>query len=405
MSETAGVPVRQQGMRDHNLGVVLRCIADGDGVSRAEVAAATGLTKATVSSLVDELARHELIVEAGPAGNSVGRPGQALRLNPDGPVGIGIEINVDYLACCVLDLSGRPRHQAVTLADNRDRPVGEVLAEAAGLVDTALDCALAAGLPVAGVVAAVPGLVRTAEGLLASAPNLGWTQVRLVEELSRRGWPPVSVENEANLAALGELWFGEPPRTDFIHVSGEIGIGAGVIVGGELFRGRNGFAGELGHVTVHPDGPVCGCGARGCLEAIAGQEAILRAAGLPPRTGTTVATPAGPLARLVERAEAGDERAVDAVETAGEALGVALAGMVNLLDLDAVLLGGMFALLAPWLREPVEAELSTRVLGARWTEPRVVVSRLGWEAAVRGAAGSVVNRIVQNPAEHVRRSA
>jgi predicted NBD/HSP70 family sugar kinase len=305
----------------------------------------------------------------------------------------------------VLDLSGRPRHQAVSLADNRGRPTAEVLAEAGDLVDTALDAAHAAGLPVAGVVAAVPGLVRTSEGLLASAPNLGWTQVPLVAELTRRGWPPVSVQNEANLAALGELWFGAPPRTDFIHVSGEIGIGAGVVVGGELFRGRNGFAGELGHVTVRPEGPVCGCGARGCLEAIAGQEAILRAAGLPPRTGTTLATPAGPLARLVERAEAGDERAVDAVETAGEALGVALAGMVNLFDLDAVLLGGMFALLAPWLREPVAAELSARVLGARWTEPRVEVSRLGWEAAVRGAAGSVVNRIVQHPADHMRRTA
>ncbi|EWM11129.1 xylose repressor [Kutzneria sp. 744] len=244
MSETAGIPVRQQGMRDHNLGVVLRGIADGEGVSRAEVAAATGLTKATVSSLVDELARHELIVEAGPAGNSVGRPGQALRLNPDGPVGVGVEINVDYLACCVLDLSGRPRHQAVSLADNRDRPVAEVLAEAAGLVESALDGAKAAGLSASGVVAAVPGLVRTAEGLLASAPNLGWTQVAVVDDLSRPGWPRVSVENEANLAALGELWFGEPTRTDFIHVSGEIGIGAGVIVGGELFRGRNGFAGS-----------------------------------------------------------------------------------------------------------------------------------------------------------------
>jgi predicted NBD/HSP70 family sugar kinase len=397
-------------MRDHNLGVVLRTVADGEGVSRAEVAAATGLTKATVSSLVDELTRHSLIIEAGPAGNSVGRPGQALRLNPDGPVGIGVEINVDYLACCVLDLSGRPRHQAVSLADNRDRPVAEVLAEAAGLVESALDAAKAASLPAAGVVAAVPGLVRTAEGLLASAPNLGWTQVPVVDELARPGWPRVSVENEANLAALGELWFGEPAgadqhRADFIHVSGEIGIGAGVVVGGELFRGRNGFAGELGHVTVRPDGPVCGCGARGCLEAIAGQEAILRAAGLPPNTGTTLATPAGPLARLVERAEAGDARAVGAVRTAGEALGVALAGMVNLLDLDAVLLGGMFALLAPWLREPVQAELTERVLGARWTEPRVEVSKLGWEAAVRGAAGSVVNRIVQNPADHMRRSA
>ena len=392
-------------MRDHNLGVVLRAIAGGDGISRAEVAATTGLTKATVSSLVDELARAGLVADAGPAGNSMGRPGQALRLYPGGPVGVGIEINVDYLACCVLDLLGAVRHEDVVLADNRDRPVAAVLDEAAAMTQRALASAAGQGLPVAGITVAVPGLVRAPHGLLAAAPTLGWTQVALTDELTRRlpaDGPAVGVENEANLAALGELWFGGRDGTDFIHVSGEIGIGAGLVVGGELFRGRNGFAGELGHITVDPDGPVCGCGARGCLEQVAGQEAILRAAGLPPTTGTSLAAPTGPLSRLVERAEAGDRAVVRTIARAGSALGIALAGMVNVLDLDVIVLGGMFAPLAPWLIGSVHGELSERVLGAHWTDLRVEVSRLGWHGAVRGAAGVVVDRIVHNPAEHVR---
>jgi predicted NBD/HSP70 family sugar kinase len=410
MNPRRATPARQSSLREHNLALLLGQVADGGPASRARLARATGLTKATVSSLVETLLEAHLLAELGRAPQTtVGRPASVLALAPGGPVGVGVEVNVDYVATCTVDLTGAVIARERVVGDLRGLGVPAALDRVAGVLRRALDPPGPAR-PVAGVAVAVPGLVETGGGRLLVAPNLGWSDVPVLDELRVRTDLPAALDlrldNEANLAALGELWFGDGPELgSYVHVSGEIGIGAGVVVGGELFRGRNGFAGELGHVTVRPDGPVCGCGARGCLEAIAGQEAILRAAGLPPSTGTTLATPAGPLARLVERAEAGDERAVDAVRTAGEALGVALAGMVNLFDLDAVLLGGMFALLAPWLREPVQAELAERVLGARWTEPRVEVSRLGWEAAVRGAAGSVVNRIVHNPAEHMRRSA
>lgn len=405
--DPTGVPVRQQGMRDHNLAVVLRCLADRGAVSRAAIASVTGLTKATVSSLVDELDRAGLVADGGAAGNGIGRPGLAMRINPDGPVGIGLEINVDYLTSCVVDLAGQPRHTAVRLGDNRQRSVDSVLDEAATLVREAL--AATEGLPAAGLVVAVPGLVRAQDGVLVAAPNLGWSQLPLVDGLRSRLGGSVasySVQNEANLAALGELWFGQwPDRENFIHVSGEIGIGAGVVVGGELFRGSNGFAGELGHVMVSESGQRCECGSTGCLEQVAGQEAILRAAGLPTRPGTSLGTPEGPLARLVELADEQDPKALAAIRQAGVSLGIALAGMVNVLDPDAVVLGGMCAQLAPWLIDSVRAELDQRVLGARWTNLRVEVSRLGWEAAVRGAAGSVTKRIVQNPADYVRNRA
>jgi predicted NBD/HSP70 family sugar kinase len=205
---------------------------------------------------------------------------------------------------------------------------------------------------------------------------------------------PVHVDNEANLAALGDLHTG-PAERSFLYVSGEIGIGAGIVVDGALFRGTHGWSGEIGHVTIAADGPVCRCGARGCLEQYAGQEAILRAAGVPvdgaASTGQAVR-------RLVDLATGADPSTVDALGSAGTALGLAAAGVMNLLDLDAVVLGGSFAPLAPWLAAPVDRELRARVLTATWSPVRVRACSLGADAAVLGAAGSVVREIHAAPA-------
>jgi predicted NBD/HSP70 family sugar kinase len=177
-------------------------------------------------------------------------------------------------------------------------------------------------------------------------------------------------------------------------VSGEIGIGAGIVVNGELVRGERGFGGELGHLTISPDGPACHCGGRGCLEQYAGQDAIRLAAGRPPPPD---GHPAG-VADFVALAEAGNLPMRNALQHAGEALGVAIAGLVNLLDLGTVVLGGSFAALEPWLRRPVEHEVGRRVLSARWTPVRIEASVLGGDAAVRGAAGAVLRAIYENPA-------
>jgi predicted NBD/HSP70 family sugar kinase len=140
-------------------------------------------------------------------------------------------------------------------------------------------------------------------------------------------------------------------------VSGEIGVGGGIVVGGELFRGVRGFAGEIGHVSVQPDGPRCRCGARGCLEQVAGQEAILRAAGLTGVVGTSIGQPGGSVAELLARARAGDRDTLRAVESAGRALGMGLSATVNIVDPSTVILGGLYAALEPWLSKPLAEEL------------------------------------------------
>ena len=406
---TGRSPARQDALRPHNLALVLQHIAAGDPVTRARIAAATGLTKTTVSSLVDDLVSARLVVELGPeARGEIGRPGSALALDPSGYAGIGLEINVDYIAVCLANLVGEVRYLRTRARDNRSQSPAKVLGRAVRMIGTALARAEAARLTVAGLGVAVPGPVETDSGLLRLAPNLGWVDVPVAAILADRlaGLDlAVVVDNEANLAALGELWFGgHHDLADFIHVSGEIGVGGGVVLSEELFRGVRGFAGEIGHVVVQPDGPRCRCGARGCLEQVAGQEAILRAAGLTGAVGTSIGQPGGSVAELLARARAGDPGTLRAVESAGRALGIGLSATVNVVDPSTVVLGGLYAALEPWLRGPLLEELSERAITHRWSPVRLLASRLGPDAAVRGAAGVVVKRVLSEPAAVFRAS-
>ncbi len=384
-------PAGQQSVRGHNLALLLAAIAEQpEGVSRAQLAVITGLTRATAGALVEELIAADLVCESQPRRGGRGRPGSPLAVNPNGPAGLGIEINVDYVAACIVDLTGAVRAIEVRPNDNRTNGPNKALRQAAQL---GRRLALDSGLPLAGAVLALPGLVD-ANAVVRRAPNLpGWTDfapAALLREHLRlpAGARLIAIENEANLAALAQLWYGRPDGLrDFVHVSGEIGIGAGFVLRGELFRGVSGYAGEVGHVIVEPGGPACHCGSRGCLEQLAGQEALLRAAGCP-----TVEV-------LVERAGQGDGRALDALAHAGTALGVALVSTLNVIDVPCVVLGGVYAVLAPWIRAPIEFELRRTIAGS-WAPPTVVASSLGRDAAVRGAAGTVVRQVLGAPYAH-----
>jgi predicted NBD/HSP70 family sugar kinase len=375
VGSAAPQPADQQSIRRHNLGLVTRAVSRAPG-SRAELAQRTGLTKATVSSLVDSLLAQGILAEGEPAPTRVGRPGRPVSLNPAGPAAVGLEINVDYLAGCRMDLAGTVLARRLIPVDNRRRPASRIVAELDRL------CAELAPPNLLGVALAVPGVVA-GDGRLLRAPNLPrLTGVPLAERL---GVPAgqVLVDNEANFGALGWLHDAEPAYRDFVYVSGEIGVGAGLVIGGALYRGAAGFAGELGHVVVERDGPACGCGGRGCLEQYAGLRALLTASGQPD------------LPSLVAAAERDDEAARAAIDAAGSALGVGLASLLNVMDLPAVVLGGSYASLFELITPALRAELDRRVLsGARIELAR---SGLGTDAAVLGAAGAVVQRALSDP--------
>ncbi len=402
----AGGPASQQDMRRQNLAVVLGAVRAHSPLSRADVAGQVGLTRAGVSSLVDELiGRGALTETAATASGRVGRPGRALAVSGDGPAGLGLEVGVTHLGACVVDLRGEPRVWRRVERANADRPAGQVLTEVAALAAEAEAEAAGLGLRVEGRVLAVPGVVPNGPGgLVERVPNLGWHGVRLADH-----WPDQDTvpepENEANLGALAEYWSAERAAETFVHVSAGTGIGAALVLDGRLFRGARGFAGELGHIPVHPEGPECACGARGCLEQYAGEEAVLREAGLaqhgrlaPGGPAGTGPVPAGdPVALLAERAAAGHGPALAALDRAGRALGLALTSAVELIDPDALVLGGAYAELADWLLPSVRAELAARVTVRPWAPEALRASALGRRGPLLGAALTTVRRIMADP--------
>lgn len=408
-ADPAREPARQRDLRDRNLATLLARVAaagdrgDGQAPSRAGLAAATGMARGTVSALVDALLLAGLVEELPPAPRTgAGRPANGLRLSGARVAALGVELGASHAVACVRDLTGAVRARASEGSVDRTGPPERVLAASAELAGEVLADARAQGLEVVGGAWALPGLVDSAAGRLRLAPNLGWRDVDVLALLGAHpqlAGLPLAVDNEAALAAVAELWHpGDAPGgglgdTSFVLVTGEVGIGAGVVLGGRPLRGERGWSGELGHVTVEPSGPRCGCGARGCLEAYAGQEALLRRAGLAGDPGGADA--------LRRAAAAGAPAALRALEDAGRALGVALAGAVNLLDVDAVVLGGACAPLAPWLAGPLERELAERVLRARLVGVPVRVSGTGADAAVMGAAALVLQRVLDAPAAMV----
>lgn len=393
--------MRHATMRERNLAVLLGVIAEHQPATRAQLAALTGFTKTTVSNLISVLADAGLVHNGGVVhGGDRGRPGTGVLVDGASAAGLGLEVTVDYLASYVLDMSRRVRHRDLVTTDNRNRRPEEIAAALSVLAEQAVVAAQEQGLTVAGAVVAVPGLVdRT--GML-RAPSFRWRDVPTTALIGRRLRElrlPTKVENEANLAALGEMWLGAGrPLSDFVHVSGEIGIGAGIVLNGRIFRGFHGFAGELGHIQVDPDGPQCACGARGCLELIAGREAMLCAVGLKPLAAWSGLDDR--MSALIKLLEAGDCGAISVVQRAGDALGRALTCIVKGLDPGAIVLGGIFSRLAPWILEPTEAALRA---GALYEQtPTVVISPLGGDAVVLGAAGQVIEDIYADPAVLLR---
>lgn len=385
-----GPAASQLGMRRHNLALVLRIVATHTDLSRADVAARTGLTRAAVSSLVDELIAAELVRE-GPMASSgrAGRPGRTLTLNDSGPAGFGLEIGVGHLGACVVDLRGEVRVWRRVERPNAHRDPADVLAALADLATEARTEAESSGLRPLSPMLSAPGLSGPGPAMLTHAPNLGWHDVPIAML-----WPgpdTPQLENEANLGALAELWTAHAPA-NFLHVSAEAGIGAALVIDGRLYSGSRGFAGELGHMPVHPDGPRCTCGSRGCLELYANQEAVLHAAGLPEPTASD------PVTVLTEHARAGHPGALDAIERAGNALGIALAGAIGLFDPAAVILGGAYAELGPWLLPRIRRQLETRLTVRPFDVQTVTASPLGRRGPILGAALHTVREVLRNPA-------
>lgn len=327
----SGTPADQASVRRANLALVLRRLSDHGPRTRSTIAAETGLNKTTVTSLTSELLARGLIRETGPQYiGAVGRPGLTLALDGAGFGALGLEINVDYLAAFATDLSGRVLVDRRVSFDVMGCLPERSLAELARVIHEALSDL--GSVTVAGITIAVPGLIDTVTGTVEVAPNLGWYCLPLAERLAPAApGVPISVHNDANLAALAESTVGVAAgTTDLVYLTGEVGVGSGIISGGRLLIGADGFAGEVGHVPMDPSGERCGCGRHGCWETKVGLAALVRTATPDHASQGLVLDPEERLTEIERRQAAGDPKVDDAIAEVGRWLGRGAATLVNL---------------------------------------------------------------------------
>ncbi len=383
-------------VRATNLGVVLHYVRAHAPCSRADIAAATGLNKATVSSLVGELIDRRLLRETGLTARRIGRPATMIVVDGSPYATIGLEVNTDHLTAVALGLTGERVLSWRRSFAGRDVPPGRAGAAIGALARRAVARMRAEGRQVLGLTVGAAGLVD-GDGVVRVAPHLGWRDVPLRESLTRSlGDPafPVRVDNEANLAARAEQRYGaEAGAADLVYVGAQDGYGAGIISGGRPVRGRLGYGGEIGHLPVDPAGPKCACGRRGCLEAVAGIPALLDRLDLASGPAPTGGDLEPLVDEVVRRAGAGDAQALGAVRDLGGRLGVGLAVLANLVNPEVIVLGGYLVPLAPWVVPPAEAELRGRSVAPDAGGCRLVVSALGHAAAAVGGAASVLDQV------------
>jgi predicted NBD/HSP70 family sugar kinase len=389
-------------IRRNNLEVVARYLAMAGRGSRADIAAATGIANSTVARLVSELQDLGLVRDVGTApARGAGRPGARVELDGAGLLVVGCEVNVHRMVVRVCDLGGRLRARIVRNVNASSMSATTATRRLGGLCRQAIGHATSA-LPrrptVVDVVAAVPGAVDGSTQTVIAAPNLRWTNFPLAAALSDTLDLPevlVTVGNDANFAALAEFWCGPHAGIDdLVYVTGDVGIGGGLIVGGRLLASANGQAGEVGHMTLDPAGPECACGRHGCWESYVGLDALRVVIGQ--RHG--MVSPTAFIASVARLAGAHDPATLTALSSVGTWLGLGLSNLINLLGTQRVILGGYFAELSRWILPAAHASLGEHVFISQPIDSLVAASTLGPDAAATGAALYAIDRLLSDPA-------
>jgi predicted NBD/HSP70 family sugar kinase len=354
--------------------------------SRSDLARTTGLSRTTVASLVSDLQSRGLIVEQDserPRRTGPGRPPVLLRLDAAAGSALGIDFGHRHVRVAVADLSSSVLAERFLELDVDDAPeesldaAAELVAEV--LADAGVDRSRVIG---AGMALAAP--IDRHKGVLGSTVLPGWAGIQAGEELSRRLEIPVELDNDANLGALAEVSFGAGRGlADVVYVMMSAGIGAGLVLGGRLYHGASGTAGELGHVQIRPDGAVCRCGSRGCLETVAGTGPLLSL--LRPTHGAELT-----LHALLELVVDGDLPARRVVNDAGRAVGRALADLCNYLNPAAVIVGGDLSLAGDSLLDGIREAIDRYALPGAAAAVEVRAAVLGERAEVLGALALVI---------------
>lgn len=389
-------------VKEHNKSRILRTISAAP-TTRVDLVQLTGLSPATITTLVKELMAAGLVRETAPLESMGGRRPILLEFNPDARRAVGLSISQKRLQAAVVNLDGTIVHFGERPLESTE--VGTVLAD---LVDLTRSVVAEAGVDwgqVPGIGVAVPGTVDSGEGVVLLSTVMGWRDLPLGSLLTQELAKPVRVQRNGNAAALAEAYFGRSEvQTDLLYLNLSTGIGAGILIHGNIYTGTGGRAGEAGHMVLDPRGPVCKCGNRGCLEALASGPAIAARAAEAVRAGRSPRLEAlaeGDLENLTARqvaraAREGDPEARAILEEAGNWIGLAIAGLVNLLDLRSVALGGGLIQAGDLLLQPIIKRVREAVLPFEGAPLAIWPSGLWPRGGVIGAATLVIEEVLRH---------
>jgi predicted NBD/HSP70 family sugar kinase len=387
MAPPLNAPRRADDIRRHNLGLVLAHVHQDGELTRAELTARLGMSRSTIGVLVADLAALDLVSAQVPTGGDrSGRPSHVVGPSETGPYAIAVDIDVQHACVAAVGIGGRILARLTVPFSADCSPQNLVAAIARAVPD--LEQMVTSGAWPIGLGISIPGTVLPS-GEVGFAPNLGWRNVQLAREVQAAlaGQLRVMLGNDADLSVLAEHLRGAGRAcNDLVYLLGRIGVGAGIIVGGEPMLGHAGRAGEIGHNVMDPAGPQCQCGKRGCVETYIGDSGLTR--------GVASASNS---AEVLAAAAAGDPDAVAAVRSAAHWLGRVLANIVNVLDPERVILGGSFAGVLEFAREDVIDAVVSHAFEDVNPSELLTAPGLGDDSALLGAAELVFAGLMDDP--------
>ncbi len=390
-------------VRQINLSLIMHTLWTDSPISRARLSQKTKLNKTTVSDLINELNQRGFVREIGTQTSGTGRPATLLTLNPAAGYIVSCEIGVGFLEILVTDFAP----QAIWQIKEPIKPgtaQSEVLDRMLVLLHEAVKRGKSSADKLLGIAVGIPGLVDHSSGTILFAPNLKWRNIPLLTLLEQESFDaPIFVDNEANMAALGEHYFGAAQGySEILYLSGNVGLGGGFLSNGQLRRGASGMAAEYGHMTMDPHGELCNCGNYGCWETLVSQNSLYKKVGNAVQSGETslvTEKTEGQWERLsvemiVEAAQAGDKVAIHSLEEIGHSLGIGIASLLNALNPEIVVLGGILSIASEFLFPVVNDEIQKRAL--LWSRESVKVIRAahGSDACVKGGIATVYQSIL-----------
>jgi predicted NBD/HSP70 family sugar kinase len=390
-------------MRAINRFAILHAIRDAGSISRIELAHRTGLSRATVTGITAELLGEGMLLEQPGGRSEGGRRPVPITLNPGGAYTVGVHLSVDAITVVLMDLQAGVLRDFTKKLDDGNTGIERVVELLIESVQTCLWQADFAKKQISGIGVAIPGLIDSRTGYIHFVPNYGWNGIELADMLRARMEVPVYVENSANTLAIFEQWFGLGRGIDnFLLITTEHGIGAGLVLDGKLYRGVHGTAGEFGHTVVDEDGPLCRCGQRGCLEAVCGNNAILREARAAIIRGE-LAMDADSLtiADILREAKGGDQILRAIYHRAGRKLGIGISNLCRLFDPEKVIIVGKGVLAGELLFGPMRETLPPEISFAGNARIRLYAQEWRPTLYARGAGALVLQEVYQSPANRV----